>query len=108
MLWSILTAIKRVSTDQCHLTVLQAQVYNSLRWHVFLKFFADQLLAFSWWQAPWGGGVGVVLRISSDRDDGIGGKNQNPKKSLGLQTKPKKSHSEFPSYKNFQKALNET
>ena len=25
-------------------------------------------------------GGGVVLRISSDRDDGIGGKNQNPKK----------------------------
>ena len=40
----------------------------------------------------------MVLRISSDRDDGIGGKNQNPKKS----------HAEFPIYKNFQKALNET
>ena len=40
MLWSILTAIKRVSTDQCHLTVLQAQVYNSSRcnmvFHSFL------------------------------------------------------------------------
>ena len=33
---------------------------------------------------------------------------KTPKKSLGLQTKPKKSHAEFPSYKNFQKVLNET
>ena len=43
-----------------------------------------------------------------------GGKNQNPKKSLGLQTKPKKipvpkfnpqkSNAEFASHKNFQKA----
>ena len=43
-----------------------------------------------------------------------GGKNQNPKKSLGLQTKakkiprpkfnvPKKSHAEFPSRQNFQR-----
>ena len=46
-----------------------------------------------------------------------GGKNQNAKKSLGLQTKPKKtprpkfnqkkSHAEFLSHKNFQKTLNE-
>ena len=46
-----------------------------------------------------------------------GAKNQNPKKSLGLPTKPKKSveqtlipqktHAEFPSLKNFQKALND-
>ena len=43
-----------------------------------------------------------------------GGKNQNPKKSVGLQTKPldqnltpKKSHAEFPSHKNFQRALND-
>jgi len=42
---------------------------------------------------------------------------QNPKKSLGLQTKPKKipgpklnpekPHAEFPSHRNFQKALND-
>ena len=31
-----------------------------------------------------------VLLISSDRDDPMGDKNQNPPKSLGLQTKPKK------------------
>ena len=48
-----------------------------------------------------------------------GGKKSKPKKkSLGLQTKlkksldqnltPKKSHAEFPSHKNFQKALNDT
>ena len=47
-----------------------------------------------------------------------GGKNQNPKKSLGLQTKPQKipgpkfnpppkSHAKFLSHKNFQKALND-
>ena len=34
-----------------------------------------------------------------------GGKSQNPKTSLGLQTKRKrKSHAEFPNHKNFQKA----
>ena len=35
---------KRVSADQYHLAVLQAQVYYSLRWCVFLKLSADQLL----------------------------------------------------------------
>ena len=25
----------RVSTDQCHMTVLQGQVYNSLQWRAF-------------------------------------------------------------------------
>ena len=70
------------------------------------KVFRWPIIGFQLVTGSWGGGV--VLRISSDRDDGIGGKNQNPKKSLGLQTKPKKSHSKFPSYKNFQKALNET
>ena len=73
----------------------------------FSKVFCWPIIGFQLVTGSWGGG-GVVLRISSDRDDGIGGKNQNPKKSLGLQTKPKKSHSKFPSYKNFQKALNET
>ena len=48
----------------------------------------------------------------------MGEKNQNVKKSLGLQTKPKKipgpkfnppkSHAEFLNHKNFQKALHET
>ena len=64
-------------------------------------------------------GEGVV-RISSDRDDRMGKKNQNQKKkSVGLQTKLKKiprpkfnpqikkSHVEFPSHKNVQKALND-
>ena len=37
MLWSVDTLSKRASADQCHLTVLQAKVYNSLRWHVFLQ-----------------------------------------------------------------------
>ena len=27
----------RVSTDQCHMTVLLGQVYNSLQWHVFFQ-----------------------------------------------------------------------
>ena len=73
----------------------------------FSKVFCWPIIGFQLVTGSYGGG-GVVLRISSDRDDGIGGKNQNPKKSLGLQTKPKKSHAEFPIYKNFQKALNET
>ena len=34
---------KRVSADLCLMTVLQAQVYNSLRWHVFLKLSPNQL-----------------------------------------------------------------
>ena len=33
----------RVSTDQCHMTVLPGQVYNSLQWRVFFK--VIQLLA---------------------------------------------------------------
>ena len=44
MSWSIDSCQKRVSTAQCHMTVSQAQVYNSLRWHVFLKLSSDQLL----------------------------------------------------------------
>ena len=36
-----------------------------------------------------GGGGGGSLRISSDRDDRMGTKNPNPKKSLGLPAKPK-------------------
>ena len=35
---------KRVSIDQCHMTVSQGQVYNSLRWPVFLKLSSDQPL----------------------------------------------------------------
>ena len=39
-----LTVVNRASTDQCHMTVTQAQVYNSLRCSVFfLKFTADLL-----------------------------------------------------------------
>ena len=55
----------------------------------------------------WGGGGVRVLRISSDGDDRMGAKIRTPKKSLGPATKPKKSHAEFPSHKNFQKALND-
>ena len=57
------------------------------------------------------------LQISSDRNDRMGAKNQNPTKSLALPTKPKKipgpkfnpknTHAKFPSHKNFQKALND-
>ena len=35
---------KRASTAQCHLTVLRAQVYNSLRLCFLLKLFAGQML----------------------------------------------------------------
>ena len=51
-------------------------------------------------------GGGGVLWISNDRDDN-GGKNQNPKNSLVQNLTPKKYHAEFPSHKNFQKALND-
>ena len=50
-----------------------------------------------------------VLWISSEGDDQMGGKNQNRKKSLGLQIKPKNAWAKtakFPSHKNFQKASN--
>ena len=40
-------------------------------------------------------GEGGVLRISSDRDDQTGGKNQNPKNSLDQILTPIKSHSKF-------------
>ena len=45
----------------------------------------------------WGGrgGGGWVLRISSDRDDQMGGKNQNPKNSLDQMLTPIKSHSKL-------------
>ena len=48
----------------------------------------------------WGGGGGLVLRISSDGDGRMpGGKNQTPKKSH--------AHAKFPSLENFQKKLND-
>ena len=52
------------------------------------------------------GSQGGLLWISNDRDDN-GGKNQNPKNSLDQNLTPKKYHAEFPSHKNFQKALND-
>ena len=68
----------------------------------------------SCWSPRGGGGI---LRISSDRDIRMGAKmntqknpldfKQNPKKSLDQNLTPKKSHAEFPSHKNFQKALND-
>ena len=36
--WLIDSCQKRLSTDQCYMTVLGAQVYNSLRWRVFLSY----------------------------------------------------------------------
>ena len=48
MLWSIIDScqnrVHNVSADQCQMTVSQTQVYNSLRWHVFLKFSAGHIL----------------------------------------------------------------
>ena len=38
----------KVSTDQYHVTILRAQVYNSSRPHVFTKLTADQMLVFDW------------------------------------------------------------
>ena len=44
---------KRVSADQCHMTVPQAQVYNSFRWCVFLELSTNKLLVLivNWSQA---------------------------------------------------------
>ena len=66
----------------------------------------------TWIVAPGGGGAGVTPDFKWQGWLN-GGKNQNPKKSLGLQTNPKKSldqnltpqkcHAEFPSHKNFQR-----
>ena len=63
------------------------------------------------------GGGGGVLRISSEEDNRMGAKIKtqknsvglptNPKKSLDQTLTPKKSHDEFPSLKNFHKALND-
>ena len=46
-----------------------------------------------------------VLWISSDRDDQMEAKIKTKKKSLDQNLTPKKSHAEFLSHKNFQKAL---
>ena len=43
MLWSIDSCHNRVSADQCHMTVSQAQVKNSLRCRVLFKFSAARL-----------------------------------------------------------------
>ena len=48
MLWSIDTCQNKVSTDQYHVAISRAQVYSSLRSHVFCKFTADQVLVFDW------------------------------------------------------------
>ena len=42
---------KTTSADQCHMTVSQARVYNTLRSQVYFKFSASQLLIFNWSQA---------------------------------------------------------
>ena len=70
--------------------------------------------AFPAWRGGGGGGVvGGLIRISSDWDERMGAKmktqqnpyglKQNPKNSLDQNLTPKKSHTEFPSHKNFQR-----
>ena len=46
MSWSTDTCQTKVSTDQYHLTISQAQLYSSSRSSVFLKLTADQVLVF--------------------------------------------------------------
>ena len=46
------------------------------------------------------------LRVLSDGDDRIGADIKTPRKCLDQNLTPKNSHSEFPSHKNVQKALN--
>ena len=53
---------------------------------------------------PVSGGGGGVLRISGDRDDRKSKPRKIPRASI---KNPQKSHAEFPSHKNFQKALND-
>jgi len=43
-----LTCQNKVSADQYHVTISQAQVYSSSRLRVFLKLTADQVLVFDW------------------------------------------------------------
>ena len=59
---------------------------------------------FQTYEESWGPRGGGVHRISRDGDNRMGEKN-NPPKSLGPPPNPKKCHAEFPSLKNFQKAL---
>ena len=48
MLWSIDTCQIKLSADQYHVIISQAQVYSSLRSRVVLKLTADQVLVFDW------------------------------------------------------------
>jgi len=48
MSWSIDTCQNKVSADQCHMTISQAQVQSSSGSHVSLKLTADQMLVFGW------------------------------------------------------------
>ena len=45
---SIDSCQNKVFADQYHVTISWAQVYSSLRSHVFLKLTADQVLVFEW------------------------------------------------------------
>ena len=54
-----------------------------------------------WGRDPSGGGGTPDFKFQGWLN---GGKNQNPKKSQDQNLTPKKSHTEFPSHKNFQKA----
>ena len=58
-------------------------------------------------ETPWTNNIYIVpIRGTSDGDDRGGGgrdKNQNPKKSLGFPTKPKKIPCRISELKNFQK-----
>ena len=64
-------------------------MYNDIQWYTVES------------RVPGGG-----LRISGDRDDRMGDKVKTQENPL-LPSKPPKSHAEFPSHKNFQKALND-
>ena len=48
LLCSIDTCQNKLSSDQYQVTISRAQVYNSLRSHVFLKLTADQVLVYDW------------------------------------------------------------
>ena len=48
MLWSIDTCQNKVSADQYHVTISQAQVLSSSRSSVFFNLTTDQVLVFDW------------------------------------------------------------
>ena len=74
ILWSIDTCQIKLSADQYHVTISQAQVHDSLRSRVLLKLTSDQVLVFDWIASSWqvnllktepGSNVNQIITVSS-------------------------------------------